>query len=217
MRAPNLLAIRSTLFVALTTAALTTLTLVATPTRARAQATALDAEVLAQIDLFSAWLEGQIEIRGLPGAVVGVVSGDELVWAEGFGRADVNADRPMETDTRFRMASHSKLFTATAIMQLREQGRVRLDDPVTDYLPWFTFQSAAPDDPPVTIEHLLTHSSGLPREAGSHWTDLDFPTAEEILELMPDRQAPFSPEVRWKYSNLAYTIAGMVVEEVSEL
>ena len=57
MRAPNLLAIRSTLFIALTTAALTTLTLVATPTRARAQATALDAEVLAQIDLFSAWLE----------------------------------------------------------------------------------------------------------------------------------------------------------------
>ena len=83
MRAPNLLAIRSTLFVALTTAALTTLTLVATPTRARAQATALDAEVLAQIDLFSAWLEGQIEIRGLPGAVVGVVSGDELVQRPG--------------------------------------------------------------------------------------------------------------------------------------
>jgi CubicO group peptidase (beta-lactamase class C family) len=121
----------------------------------------------------------------------------------------------METDTRFRMASHSKLFTATAIMQLREEGRLRLDDPVTDYLPWFAFRSAAPDDPPVTIEHLLTHSSGLPREAGPHWTEWDFPTADEIRALMPDREAPFSPEVRWKYSNLAYTIAGMVVEEVS--
>jgi CubicO group peptidase (beta-lactamase class C family) len=100
-------------------------------------------------------------------------------------------------------------------MQLREQGKVRLDDPVADYLPWFGFQSAEPDDPPVTIEHLLTHSSGLPREAGSHWSDLDFPTADEVRELMSDRQAPFSPEVRWKYSNLAYTIAGMVVAEVS--
>ena len=215
MRALSLMAIRSTLFVALATAALTTLALAAAPTQVGAQATASDSEVLAQIDLFSAWLEGQIEIRGLPGVVVGVVSDDELVWAEGFGRADVDADRPMETDTRFRMASHSKLFTATAIMQLREQGKVRLDDPVTDYLPWFTFQSAAPEDPPVTVEHLLTHSSGLPREAGSHWTDLDFPTAEEILELMSDRKAPFSPEVRWKYSNLAYTIAGMIVEEIS--
>ena len=188
----------------------------AVPARAGAQSTvASDPEVQAQIDLFSAWMEGQIEIRGLPGAVVGVVAGDELVWARGFGHADIESDRPMDTDTRFRMASHSKLFTATAIMQLREDGRLRLDDPVTDYLPWFEFEKASPNDPPVTIEHLLTHSSGLPREASSHWTDLDFPTAEEVQKLMPYREAPFSPEVRWKYSNLAYTIAGMVVEEVS--
>jgi CubicO group peptidase (beta-lactamase class C family) len=160
-------------------------------------------------------MEGQIEIRGLPGVVVGVVSGDDLVWAEGFGHADIEAGRPMEVDTRFRMASHSKLFTATAIMQLREEGRLRLDDPVTDYLPWFDFRRPGTDDPPVTLEQLLTHSSGLPREAGSHWTDLDFPTAEEVQALMADRRAPFSPEERWKYSNLAYTIAGMVVEEVS--
>jgi CubicO group peptidase (beta-lactamase class C family) len=199
--------IRSSVLVALASLALTI--------PAAAQSPASDAEVRAQIDLFSAWLEGQIEIRGLPGVVVGVVSGDDLVWAQGFGHADMDAGRPMETDTRFRMASHSKLFTATAIMQLREQGKLRLDDPVTDYLTWFTFQGVDPDDPPVTIEHLLTHSSGLPREAGPHWTDLEFPTAEEIRELMPDREAPFSPEARWKYSNLAYTIAGMIVEEVS--
>ena len=215
MRAPNLMVIRSASLVALTAAALATFALTAAPAHAGAQGTLSDPEVSAQIDLFSAWLEGQIEIRGLPGIVVGVVSDDELVWAKGFGHADVDAGRPMETDTRFRMASHSKLFTATAIMQLREQGKVRLDDPVADYLPWFTFQSAHPDDPPITIEHLLTHSSGLPREASSHWTDFDFPTSEEIRELMPGRQAPFSPEVRWKYSNLAYTIVGIIVEEVS--
>jgi CubicO group peptidase (beta-lactamase class C family) len=182
-----------------------------------AQDPVADPEVQAQIGLFSAWLEGQIEYRGLPGIVVGVVSDQELVWAEGFGHADLDGDRRMDVDTRFRMASHSKLFTATAIMQLREQRKVGLDDPVTDYLPWFTLQLAAPDDPPLTIEHLLTHSSGLPREAGSHWSDLDFPTAAEVRDLMSDRQAAFSPEVRWKYSNLAYTIAGMVVEQVSGL
>ena len=185
------------------------------PAPSQAQNPAADPDVQAQIGLFSAWLDGQIAIRGLPGIVVGVVSDQELVWAKGFGHADLDSDRHMQTDTRFRMASHSKLFTATSIMQLREQGKVRLDDPVADYLPWFGFQSAEPDDPPVTIEHLLTHSSGLPREAGSHWSDLDFPTADEVRELMSDRQAPFSPEVRWKYSNLAYTIAGMVVAEVS--
>lgn len=174
-----------------------------------------DPDVKAQISLFSAWLEGQIAIRQLPGAVVGVVSDQDLIWAKGFGHADIEAGRPMEIDTRFRMASHSKLFTATAIMQLREQDAVRLDDPVTDYLPWFMFRSAAPDDPLITIEHLLTHSSGLPREAGSHWSDLDFPTNSEVKDLMSQRRAAFSPEVRWKYSNLAYTIAGMVVEKVS--
>ncbi len=174
-----------------------------------------DPDVKAQIGLFSAWLEGQIAIRQLPGVVVGVVVDQDLIWAKGFGRADIDAPRPMELDTRFRMASHSKLFTAAAIMQLREQGKVRLDDPITRYLPWFTFQHAAPDDPPITIEHLLTHSSGLPREAGSHWSDLDFPTAGELKDLMSRRQAAFSPEARWKYSNLAYTIAGMVVEQVS--
>ena len=182
-----------------------------------AQDPVADPEVQSQIGLFSAWLEGQIEYRGLPGIVVGVVSDQDLAWAAGFGHADLDGDRRMDVDTRFRMASHSKLFTATAIMQLREQRKVRLDDPVTDYLPWFTFQLAAPDDPPLTIEHLLTHSSGLPREAGSHWSDLDFPTAAEVRDLMSDRQAAFSPEVRWKYSNLAYTIAGMVVEQVSGL
>jgi len=182
-----------------------------------AQELADDAEVKAQIGLFSAWLEGQLEIRGLPGVAVGVVSDQELIWARGFGHADIEADRHMQTDTRFRMASHSKLFTATSIMQLREQNKLRLDDPVTEYLPWFNFQQASPDDPPVTIEHLLTHSSGLPREAGSHWTELDFPTAAELRDLVSERQAPFSPEVRWKYSNLAYSIAGMVVEAVSGL
>lgn len=185
------------------------------PLLAQASDPASDPEVQAQVRLFTAWLESQVAYRGLPGVVVGVVAGDDLVWARGFGYADVEQRRPMETSTRFRMASHSKLFTATAIMQLREEGKLRLDDPVSDYLPWFSVRPASPDDPPITLEHLLTHSSGLPREAGPHWSDWEFPTEEELIALVPERQAAFSPEVRWKYSNLAYTIAGMVIEEVS--
>jgi D-alanyl-D-alanine carboxypeptidase len=165
--------------------------------------------------LFSAWLQGQIAYRGLPGIVVGVVSDQELVWAAGFGFADTAAKLPMTPQTKFRMASHSKLFTATAVMQLREQGKLRLDDPVSKYLPWFQPKPAEPGDPPITIEELLTHSSGLPREAADHWTTYNFPTQEELIKLIPARQAPFSPEVRWKYSNLAYTMAGMIVETVS--
>ena len=174
-----------------------------------------DPDVLAAQRLFSAWLEGQIAYRGLPGIVVGVVADQELVWAKGFGFADVQAKKPMTPATKFRMASHSKLFTATSIMQLREQGKLRLDDPVSKYLPWFHLKPAGDDDGPITIEQLLGHASGLPREAGDHWTTMSFPTEDEIKKLIADRQAAFAPQTRWKYSNLAYSIAGMVVEQVS--
>ena len=165
--------------------------------------------------LFSSWLQGQIAYRGLPGVVVGVVHDQDLVWSAGFGYADTQSRQPMTAATKFRMASHSKLFTATAIMQLREQGKLRLDDPAAQYLPWFRVKRVAADDPPITIAELLTHSSGLPREAGPHWTTYEFPTQDELRTLVANRQAAYAPEVRWKYSNLAYSLAGMIVESVS--
>jgi D-alanyl-D-alanine carboxypeptidase len=183
--------------------------------QAAAPGVANDADVAGAVRLFSAWLDGQILYRHLPGIAVGVVADQELVWSAGFGFADTGKKVPMTPQTKFRMASHSKLFTATAVMQLREQGKLRLDDPVSKYLPWFQIKTAESDDPPITIEELLTHSSGLPREAGSHWTTFEFPTTEQLRGLMAERQAPFSPEVRWKYSNLAFSIAGMVIESVS--
>jgi D-alanyl-D-alanine carboxypeptidase len=176
---------------------------------------ATDPDVLGAQRLFSAWMDAQVAYRGLPGVVVGVVADQELVWAQGFGFADVRMGVPMSPATKFRMASHSKLFAATAIMQLREQGRLGLDDPVSRHLPWFRVRPAGDDDGPITIEQLLTHSSGLPREAGDHWSSLEFPTEAEIRDLMADREAAFAPQVRWKYSNLAYTLAGMIVEAVT--
>ncbi len=176
---------------------------------------ATDPDVLGAQRLFTAWAEGQLRSKGYPGMAVGVVSDQRVVWANGFGLANVAGKVAMTPQTKIRMASHSKLFTATAIMQLREQGKLHLDDPVSKHLPWFAVTSTRPDDPPITIEELLTHSSGLPREAADHWTTYDFPTREELKELVPKRQAAFPAETRWKYSNLAYTLAGLVVEQVS--
>src|SRR6476469_567038 len=174
-----------------------------------------DPDVLGAERLFSAWMNGQIAYRGLPGIAVGVVSDQDLVWAAGFGYANVAEKTPMSPTTKFRMASHSKMFAAIAIMQLREQGKLRLDDPVSTYLPWFKAKPAGDDDGPITIEQLLSHSSGLQREAGDHWTSLEFPTADELRRQYSDRQAAFAPSVRWKYSNLAYAVAGMIIEQVS--
>jgi len=182
---------------------------------AAAGGVAADPDVLGAERLFSAWMDGQIAYRGLPGIVVGVVSDQDLVWGSGFGFADIKAKAPMTPVTKFRMASHSKMFTAIAIMQLREEGKLRLDDPDAKYLPWFKANPAGDDDGPITIEQLLSHSSGLQREAGDHWTSFEFPTADELRRLYVDRHAAFAPSVRWKYSNLAYAVAGMIIEQVS--
>ena len=176
---------------------------------------AANPDVAAATRLFSAWLEGQIAYRGLPGVAVGVVQDQQLVWSQGFGYADIATKKPMTADTRFRIASNSKLFAAIAILQLREAGKLRLDDPVVKYLPWFTPKPAGPDDGPITIEQLLSHSSGLQREASDHWSSYNFPTEAELIKLMPDRQAAFPPQTRWKYSNLAFAVAGLLVEKVT--
>ena len=142
-----------------------------------------DPDVKGAERLFTSWIRGQLAYRNLPGLAVGVVSDQQLVWAQGFGFADVDKKTPMTPATKFRMASHSKLFTATAIMQLRDAGKVHLDDAVSAYLPWFHISPADADDPAITIEELLTHSAGLPREAGPHWSELSFPDAEGVQTI----------------------------------
>jgi D-alanyl-D-alanine carboxypeptidase len=176
---------------------------------------ATDPDVMGAERLFSAWMEGQIAYRGLPGISVGVVYDQQLVWATGYGFADIAKKIPMTAQTKFRMASHSKMFAAIAIMQLREEGKLKLDDPAEKYLPWFHAKPATPDDGPITIEQLLSHESGLQREAGDHWTTNEFPTMEELKKLYSSRQAAFAPNFRWKYSNLAFAIAGAVVEQIT--
>ena len=212
---PRMLAIVCALAVATTTLALADGTTRLAAESPAGERIAADPDVQGARRLFTAWLDGQMIERDLPGVAVGVVADQDLVWAAGFGFADRAAKTAMTPQTKFRMASHSKLFTATALMQLREDGKLRLDDPVSRYLPWFKVVPVDSDDPPITIEELLTHSSGLPREANAHWTTFEFPTGDELRELIPERHAPYAPEVRWKYSNLGYSIAGMIVEAVS--
>src|SRR5499433_2146420 len=155
--------------------------------------------VKAALDVLSAWIDSQRAYSGLPGASLGVVHDQELVWAAGFGWADVERRIPATPDTRYRIASITKTFTATAILQLRDAGRLQLDDPLTKHLPWFALPSKHADAPPITIRHLLTHTAGLPREAAfPYWTDFVFPTREQIMETLPQQETIFPPEIEWK-------------------
>lgn len=174
------------------------------------------AEVRAAIDLLEAWIETQRVYRELPGLSIGIVHDQTLLWARGFGRADVERGEAATPDTLYRIGSITKLFTATALLILRDAGKLQLDDPLTSHLPWFEMKPASPDSGPITIRHLITHTSGLPREAAfPYFTDNRFPGIDEIRARLPTQQRPLPTESRWKYSNLGATFAGEVVAAVS--
>ena len=175
-----------------------------------------DARVRNAIDLLSAWIEAQMAYAGQPGLSIGIVHDQELVWAAGFGRASLDPQRAATPDTLYRIASITKLFTATAILQLRDAGRLKLDDPVAEHLPWFAIGQPHADAPVITIRHLLTHTAGLPREAAyPYWTDGEFPTMEQIRARLPQQRAALPTETEWKYSNLALALAGEIVAVAS--
>ena len=164
--------------------------------------------------------------HGLPGAVVGVVAGpepeDALAWSYGFGPgggpAQAGASGPaLDADTLFRVASITKTFTATAIVQLRDEGKLHLDDPLVKHVPEFT-AVVNPFGPieEVTLRRVASHSSGLMgKPPGDHWMTLQFPSREEWLAVLPQVKVAIPPGSAFKYSNLGYTLLGEVIERVS--
>ena len=153
---------------------------------------------------------------GQPGLSIAIVHDQAIVWAAGFGRAGLEHDQRATPETLYRIASITKLFTSTAILQLRDAGRVQLDDPIVKHVPWFTIGQPYADAPVMTIRHLLTHTAGLPREAGfPYWSDGDFPTIDQVRERLPRQRAALPTETEWKYSNLGLTVAGEIVAAVA--
>ena len=162
------------------------------------------------------WLSFQRWYRQVPALAVGVAVGDETVHTGAWGRADVERDLAATTDTRFRIASHSKVFTATALVQLVEAGRMRLDDRVVDHLGDLA-DAAGPDGDlaHVTVRHLLSHASGITRDGSTtHWHDDRFPTRAEIVAQVGELPVLGTVEAL-KYSNVALTLAAQVVEAVT--
>ena len=148
-----------------------------------------DPKVQAGITLLDEWIRARMEYSGLPGLVIGITHDQEVVWTKAYGHASLDPEVPMTADSIFRIASHSKLFTAIAVMRLRDAGALRLDDPITDHLPWFDIENRHPEARPVTVRHLLTHTGGLPRES-THpaWTDFEFPEAEAVRDTVSDQE-----------------------------
>ncbi len=155
-----------------------------------------------------------LEKYHIPGMVVAIVHQSEIVLAKGYGYADVERKFPFDPDsTVIRIASVSKLFTGTAVMQLVEQGKLDMHRDVNTYLARFKVE----DWPgkPITLQHLLTHTAGFDdRYIGkSAWTqESQIPLGDYLATRLPPRIVP--PGEVYTYSNLSNALAGFVVEEV---
>jgi CubicO group peptidase (beta-lactamase class C family) len=161
------------------------------------------------------WLSYKVTMGRLPGLSVGLVYKDKQIFQKAYGYADVEQQQPTTPTTGYRIASFSKIFTATAVLQLAEQGKLRLDDRAQTYLPWLT----SPHDERterITIRQLLTHTSGLDRDGATpHWVEMQFPALAEIQHHITEGAQSYTPAEVWKYSNLGYTLLGELVRAVS--
>lgn len=175
-------------------------------------------DVAGAIAVIDAYVQGVQRYENVPGISVGIVRDQDLLWQGSYGYANVEAKRPADADTLYSICSISKLFTAIGIMQLRDAGELTLRDPVGDHLDWFNIAQAHEDGGPATIEGLLTHSSGLPRESDyPYWVgpEFPFPTRAQVVDRLGTQETLYPTQTYFQYSNLALTLAGEIIQERS--
>ncbi|MBM4186279.1 MAG: beta-lactamase family protein [Gemmatimonadetes bacterium] len=167
---------------------------------------------------YEKWLDAERAFKKIPGIAAVVVVDQEVIWQGATGLADLARKAPATPSTLFSICSISKLFTSLATLQLRDQGKLRLDDPVSKHLPWFRPKKPGVDPGEITIEGLLTHAAGLQREAAdTYWLEpaMEFPSHEDVVRAAPDREVDYPPERYFQYSNLGFTLLGAVVTAAS--
>jgi CubicO group peptidase (beta-lactamase class C family) len=161
------------------------------------------------------WVERRRSFARVPAVSVGIVHDGRVVFAKGYGHANLSRRIPATDTTCYRIASISKTITATAVMQLVERGTVQLDDAVQRFLPWFRSRRD-PELANITLRHLLTHMAGIERDGNTaHWENDRFPTLPQIQAHVRQGVRVYRPLETFKYSNLGYAIAGQVITAVS--
>ena len=173
----------------------------------------MDAGLKAALDYIPRWIEFQMRLREQPGCVVSVAREGRIELEVAFGAANLATGEQLTPRHRFRVASHSKTFTASAILLLRERGRLRLDDPVGRFV-----GGLHPAVAEATLAQLLSHGAGLPRDGsdgGGGFADRrSFLDAAELLADLA-LPPPIEAGLRFKYSNHGYGLLGLVVEAVT--
>lgn len=157
-------------------------------------------------------VQNYVDNRSFMGAVL-VAEGEQIVISHGCGYADLDWSIPNTPDTRFRIGSLTKQFTAASILLLQERGQLELNVPIKTYLP-----DAPSTWDKVTVYQLLTHTSGIPNFTGTAGFDTykrQSHSPEESVRLVRDKPLDFDPGVKFYYSNSNYVLLGEIIERVS--
>jgi len=159
-------------------------------------------------DAIDDYIDAEMARQHVPGLALVIMRHGELVRAQGYGFANLEHHVPVHPDTLFQTGAVGKQFTAVAVMLLVEDGKLRLDESIRTYLP-----DAPRSWAPITIRHLLNHTSGLPANpAGDLRREY---TDEELLRGIYEQAPNFPPGTRWSYSNNAYVTLGILIKKVS--
>lgn len=175
------------------------------------------AKLEAAIPAIDAYLQRTVERDGLVGLAAGIVFDDALVWSRGYGLRDPARGLPVEADTAFGIGSITKPITGFAVLLLRDRGKLTLDQPAVAYLPALAgLVYPTRDSPLITIRHLLTHTSGLPRMGNFPEYPIAPQTREDLLASLDGLRLDRPPGTKRVYSNLGVQILGPLIDAVAE-
>ena len=168
--------------------------------------------------LIDVWLEYEKDYQDIPFISGVAVDDQQILWSGAFGNANVENSVTGNENTMSSICSMSKVFTATAIMKLVDEGKIGLDDKIKDILPKYSVIQKFPEGGAVTVRSLLSHTSGLPRDTNhGYWGGPDhaFPTEDELFESLSTQatERPVGKEV--SYSNVGYALLGKIIEKIS--
>ena len=176
---------------------------------------------LGQTGSLNSFYEAGLKRNGIVGSRLVLLDGANLAFEDSYGYARLGTRQPVDANTAFHWASITKTFTAIAIMQLRDHGRLKLDDPVVKYIPELAVvHDAWGPVSAITIRHLLTHSSGFrnptwPWSGDQPWYPFEPTQWSQIVAMLPYTQVEFTPGTQYSYSNLGYVFLGQIIERLS--
>ena len=174
------------------------------------------AEVQTVLTLIEKAWEEEFKAKGMPGLSVGIVHDQDLIWEKSFGYANIDRKMPANSQTLYGLASVSKPFAATALMQLRDTGKLSLDDPIEKYVPEFKVKSRFNDTRPITFRQVVSHFGGIPSEPPlDHWATLRFPSYKDILDKLSETEAILPVQTEVHYSNLGIAVMALAIDRIA--